>query len=395
MFDSAGFKIFSPEGEVVLMGSKRPEDKVWPVTVPNMGADPVLHTTTDVVRHQMNADFVAFAHAAMGNPTYATFLTAVRRGYLRTWPDLTVRRIQHDPPRTVATAAGHLDLIRQDTGKSKSDRHPLPAMAAASVDTTPTSWISEVTDVPVGEEISVLDDGMAYTWMVPIDPIMHADLTGKFGYPSRQGNNYVLVAVYNNYVKPILLKNREAAESYLRAYQELHEFFTAVGSVPTIVRTDNESSKLVTDYFKRSRVQVQYVPPNNHRANKAERPIRDFKNHFVASFASVNAKFPLSLWDEVLPQVELTIDLLRPFFGPDPSISAYEGIHGNTYDFVQHPIAPVGTLVYIHNRNRESWAPHGEPGFYLGPSPLHYKTFRVYALKSRAIRDTDSVACVS
>jgi hypothetical protein len=110
--------------------------------------------------------------------------------------------------------------------------------------------------------------------MVPIDPIMHADLPGKFGYPSRQGNNYVLVAVYNSYVKPILLKNREA-ESYLRAYQELHQFFTALGSVPTIVRTDNESSKLVTDYFKRSRVQVQYVPPNNHRANKAERAIRD------------------------------------------------------------------------------------------------------------------------
>jgi hypothetical protein len=130
---------------------------------------------------------------------------------------------------------------------------------------------------------SILNDGMAYTWMVPIDPIMHADLTGKFRYPSRQGNNYVLMAVYNNYVKPIPTKNREA-ESYFRAYQELHQFFTALGSVPTIVRTDNESSKLVTDYFRRScGVQAQYVPPNNHHANKAERAIRDFKNHFVAS----------------------------------------------------------------------------------------------------------------
>jgi hypothetical protein len=42
------------------MGSKRPEDKVWPVTVPKiMDAEPVLHTTAHVVRHQMNADFVA------------------------------------------------------------------------------------------------------------------------------------------------------------------------------------------------------------------------------------------------------------------------------------------------------------------------------------------------
>jgi hypothetical protein len=103
MFDSTGFKILSPA-----------EGEVRPVTVPNMDAEPVSHTTAHVVRHQMNADFVAFAHAAMVNPTYTTFLTAVRRGYLRmrTWLDLTVRRIQHDPPRSsVATAAGHLDLI--------------------------------------------------------------------------------------------------------------------------------------------------------------------------------------------------------------------------------------------------------------------------------------------
>ena len=59
------------------MGSKRPDNKVWPVNVPNMDAEPVLHTTAHVVHHQMNADFVAFAHAALGSPTYTTFLNTV------------------------------------------------------------------------------------------------------------------------------------------------------------------------------------------------------------------------------------------------------------------------------------------------------------------------------
>jgi hypothetical protein len=47
----------------------------------------------------------------------------------------------------------------------------------------------------------------------------------------------------------------------------------------------------------------------------------------ISALAGCHESFPADLWDELLPQVELTLNMLRPF-GPNPKISAYEGIHG-------------------------------------------------------------------
>ena len=150
------------------------------------------------------------------------------------------------------------------------------------------------------------------------------------------------------------MKNREAS-SYIEAHIILQEFYRSLRLQPTIVRLDNESSDKLEQYLRENNLEIQFVPPNNHRANKAERAIRDFKNHFIASLSTTNENFPMNLWDELLPQIEITINLLRPF-GPDKSISAYHGINGKVFDFLRHPIAPFGTLVMIHNspQNRES-----------------------------------------
>ena len=55
----------------------------------------------------------------------------------------------------------------------------------------------------------------------------------------------------------------------------------------------------------------QLVPPNMHRRNRAEQAIRTFKNPFLSILAGVNAAFPPYLWDLLLPQAELSINLLR------------------------------------------------------------------------------------
>jgi hypothetical protein len=93
------------------------------------------------------------------------------------------------------------------------------------------------------------------------------------------------------------------------------------------------------------------------------------QNHFISMLCTTHPTFPLDLWDELLPQCELTLNLLRAY-APDPTISAYEGVHGKPYDFLGYPFAIAGTPVLIHETpaNRASWAPHGVPGFYLGPA---------------------------
>jgi hypothetical protein len=45
--------------------------------------------------------------------------------------------------------------------------------------------------------------------------------------------------------------------------------------------------------------------------NAAERAIRTFKEHFVAGLSSVDPYLPLHVWDRLLPQPELTFNLLR------------------------------------------------------------------------------------
>jgi len=90
--------------------------------------------------------------------------------------------------------------------------------------------------------------------------------------------------------------------------------------------------------------------------------------------------------------------LQHAIFGPrphdDPTISAYEGLYKQKYDFLAHPIAPFGTAVLIYEtpEERKSWADHGVPGYYLGPTPNSYRTFRVYSTRTRGFRDAETLA---
>jgi hypothetical protein len=66
---------------------------------------------------------------------------------------------------------------------------------------------------------------------------------------------------------------------------------------------------------------IHLVPPHNHHVNAAKQAIATFKEHFIAGLATVDKHCPLQLWDEFLPQVELTLNLLC-FSRRDPSKSA-------------------------------------------------------------------------
>jgi hypothetical protein len=54
----------------------------------------------------------------------------------------------------------------------------------------------------------------------------------------------------------------------------------------------------------------QLVPPNVHRCKATERAIKTFKSHFFAIIAGLPPTFPQYLWDLLLPQTELTLNLL-------------------------------------------------------------------------------------
>ena len=97
-------------------------------------------------------------------------------------------------------------------------------------------------------------------------------------------------------------------------------------------------------------------------------------------------------WPEILPQVEITLNLLRESTN-NPRVSAWENLFG-PYNYEHAPLAPIGTAVTIHEKpdQRASWASHGVAGFYLGPAPDHHKCYKVWATHSSAVRVTDTLA---
>ncbi len=56
---------------------------------------------------------------------------------------------------------------------------------------------------------------------------------------------------------------------------------------------------------------IHLVPPQHHRVNTAKRTIATFNEHFISALTTVDRNCPLQLWDDFLPQVELTVSLLR------------------------------------------------------------------------------------
>ena len=55
----------------------------------------------------------------------------------------------------------------------------------------------------------------------------------------------------------------------------------------------------------------QLVPPDVHCHNIAKRSICTFKAHFLSILSGIPPSFPNYLWDKLLPQTELSLNLLR------------------------------------------------------------------------------------
>jgi hypothetical protein len=160
--------------------------------------------------------------------------------------------------------------------------------------------------------------------------------------------------------------------------------------MPQLNVMDNECSKAVERHIRTKKLDIQLVSPHNHRVNAAERAITTFKEHFVTALATVNMNCPLQLWDEFLPQVELTLNLLR-FSRQNPLISANNKLYG-PFDFGKTPLAPLGTkaLIYDDPAVRASWAPHATDGYYVGPATEHYRCLHLYIPTTRRFRFADT-----
>jgi len=77
-----------------------------------------------------------------------------------------------------------------------------------------------------------------------------------------------------------------------------------------------------------------------HQRNTAEVAIHNFKAHFLSVLAGVAGGFPPSLWDRLLPQTKITINLILKS-NATPNVLAYAHL-SRPFDYNKMLLAPMG-----------------------------------------------------
>ena len=178
----------------------------------------------------------------------------------------------------------------------------------------------------------------------------------------------------------------------LGSYNTIMERLKIRGHHVDLQVLDNKASaayrRQITDKWK---ADFQLVPPNIHRRNTAERAICTFKAHLLAILAGVAPDYPCHLWDILIPQTEITLNMLRQA-RLNHIKSAWEAFAGPlNYDAT--PLGTLGCEVISHKKTdtRNSWDFRGEPAWNIGVYLKYYRCQNIIAKGTRDTRVSDKL----
>jgi hypothetical protein len=399
IFRPKTFQIFRENQRIPILTGKRVDTAdLWNVILlpatasesdgilpPNQ--EPGIYVEASALSLQDTASYVKFSHASLGYPAPSTLYNAVKAGFItgpNQYPRLTTKMVRRHWPNELATARGHLDRHRSAPPHEHLDavsaRRRHHTMATRRTKQSGSGHIDGTIPAPPFS----LDN-------VPRSTTLHLDYTGPLPEACTSGTRYLQVSCYGGYINIIPLRSLRA-EHTAPALKQTVDFFRDHNITLDALRIDNQTSPPFLQMVKDLKLSLGFVPPYVKNPNRAERAIRTAKNHIISTRAGFHHDCPHNHLDRCLVQIEMTVNIVRPF-EYDTSILAYEGIHGATYDFQRHPIAPVGCKVLTWDApdHRGSWADHGVPGVYLGPALDHLRSFEVWVPNTSAPRITNTV----
>jgi hypothetical protein len=287
---------------------------------------------------------VKYLHAALGFPTKETWLAATRAGFLTSWPDVTVTNINKFFPESDETQKGHMKHQRKGYKSTK-----VPQLRADVTEEQAAELEQAIKTLKIKQR-----DIYVQVWEEK--EVIYTDQTGRFPHTSSRGNKYIMVMYYidGSYIMMEPMKSRHEDEM-IRVHSILIERLKQQGFEPKKQILDNEISKAYAKSIKNHGMVHERVPKEAHRRNAAEKAIQTAKNHFKAVLAGCDRSFPMHLWDRLLPQVELTCNLLRPA-NANPNVSAHHYLYGN-HDYNRMPLHPMGCAVQAFKdaTKRKSW----------------------------------------
>ena len=370
------------DASVQLQGHRDRETGLWHIP---LSANQETHCSTQangaIANTNTKQELATFNHGTLFSPRPSTLLRAIKLNYLNTFPGLTGKLIRTYLPKSLATSQGHLKGQQKNIRSTKTVLEETVPLTI-SLDIAPAQ---EPANPKTQTVFLTIIDNKTFARS-------YSDQTGQFPIQSGRGNNYMFV-LYDYDSNAILIKaipNRRAA-TIRDAWVDKVNILQQNGYKPELHIIDNECSGDLKAAFQKYNVQFQRVPPHQHRRNAAERAIQTWKNHFIAGLSSCDPSFPTSEWDRLIEQGEITLNLLRSS-RRQPSLSAYHSLFG-AFDFNKTPLAVPGTKVLVHEtpQQRNTWAQHGVPGFYVGPSMEHYRCFKCYLPSTNKTRDSPTI----
>ena len=94
---------------------------------------------------------------------------------------------------------------------------------------------------------------------------------------------------------------------------------------------DNKCSAEFKEAIRDNQMAYELVPPDDHGRNIAERVIQTANSHIISVLCGSDPNFLLHLWDFLLPQMEIQLNLLRQSCTV-PKVLAYAHHYG-AYDY--------------------------------------------------------------
>ena len=385
----------------ILQQSEAPSPPPMPLTIQPTRVPPTTvsttrgRTTTPPTRsteyHRRAYDLpstrnlIEYLHCVAGSPKKSTFQRAVKAGNYKSFPGLSVENVaRYCPENATATVLGHLTQTPKGLRSTRWATAAIALLAAnESPNMLPSDELLEALTAPTND-VTIRE--------VPISTLYTDDM-GRFPIRAQSGNQYIMVA-FHDAANVILVEPFKSRGDHHRlpAYDNLMNRLKRRGLTVDMQFMDNEvSAKFLHNITEVWKCKFQKVPPDMHRCNKAERAIRTFKAHFITILACVDQGFPRNRWDLLLPQAELTINLLRQS-RLHPHISAWEHFNG-PFNFDATPLGPPGCKVIGHAKGstRLSWDYRGHCGFYVGPALDHYRCHKILKTATSAVIISDTV----
>ena len=161
----------------------------------------------------------------------------------------------------------------------------------------------------------------------------------------------------------------------IAAYRKIMRRFKKAGIIVKKHILDNEISAEFKEEIENQRCDYELVPKGMHRRNIAEWAIQTWKAHAIGVFSGLPEKCPLGLWCQMLPQIDMQVNILRQS-NTNPNVCAWTLLKG-AHDFNRHPLAPFGIEMHMLTPKGKvrSWGAKCEKCWYIGTSLEHYRYF--------------------